>query len=336
MRWRSSRAGRRPLAPFSSLPCGAARVTMRVVSPRRLALAAFLLTLAAGGCDRIARDPGKQVVAEVGGTPVTVAQLQAYLDANLVLDPAADPLPPRDLARVKSRLFDDYLDGEILVQEARRRGLTVSDAELAEYLGPEGSPVPAAREVARRDLLIQKLREAAVRADVRVDEARIQAWLAAHPAPADAAPIGRLRTLRFASYPEAMRVRTEIVSKKLSFEQAQSAYGADAPGDDAPETDLGAFPDHISSAVKSLTPGQVSQPLPFESSVLLFLLDTPAAPSELEARRRDQAERAITLAESQRIADELLDRLRASTPVVRHAKQLPFPYVADSDAPRAQ
>lgn len=311
---------------------------MRVVSLRRPVLATSVLavSLVAVGCDRMARDPGKQVVAEVGGEPVTVAQLQAYLDANLVFDPAADPLPPRDLARVKSRLFDDYLDGEVLVREARRRGLAVSDAELSDYLGPEGSPLPAARDVARRDLLVQKLREATVRSEVRVDAARIDAWLAAHPAPADTVPTGRLRTLRFASYPEAMRVRKEIVSKKLTFEQAQSAYGADAPGDDVPDTDLGAFPDHIARAIKALSSGQVSQPLPFESSVLLFLLDTPEPPSELEARRRDQAERAIALAESQRVADELLARLRASTPVVRHANQLPFPYVAESDAPRSQ
>jgi hypothetical protein len=308
------------------------------VSARRSAAVAMALAAlwSAASCDRIAHDPGNHVVAEVGGHSVTVSELQTYLDANLMLDPAADPLPPRDLARVKSRLFDDYLDSEVLVQEARRRGITVSDAELADYLGADAPPSPAARDVARRDLVIQKLRESTVRSEVRVDGSRVDAWLAAHPSHGDSELAGRLRTLRFASYPEAMRVRKEIVSRKLTFEQAQSAYGADAPADPTQETDLGAFPDHIAGAIKALGPGQVSQPLPFESSVLLFLLDSPEAPSAAEARRREQAERAIALAESQRIADELLERLKALTPIVRHPDELPFPYVAEAAVPRAK
>jgi hypothetical protein len=306
--------------------------TLRV-APAAIALAALC---GSPSCDRVAHDPGQHVVAEVGGQAVTVAELQTYLDTNLVLDPAADPLPPRDLARVKSRLFDDYLDGEVLVQEARRRGVTVSDAELADYLGPNAPPSPLARDVARRDFVIQKLRESTVRSEVQVDDARVEAWLAAHPAHGDSDLAGRLRTLRFASYPEAMRVRKEIVSRKLTLEQAESAYGADAQADASQETDLGAFPDHIANAIKALAPGQVSQPLPFESSVLLFLLDKPEAPSAVEARRREQAVRAISLAESQRIADELLERLRSVTSIVRHADQLPFPYVAEATVPHAE
>ena len=308
------------------------------MTTRRLGPIACVLATLCGSasCDRSAHEPGQHVVAEVGGQPVTVAAVQAYLDANLVLDPASEPLSPRDLARVKSRLFDDYLDGEVLVQEARRRGVTVSDAELADYLGPDAPPSPAARDVARRDLVIQKLRESAVRAGVRVDDAQVTAWLVAHPAHVESDLAGRLRTLRFASYPEAMRVRKEIVSRKLTFEQAQSAYGADALSDVTDETDLGMFPNHIAIAIKALAPGQVSQPLPFESSVLLFLLDAPEAPSATEARRREQAERAISLSESQTIADELLERLRKTTSIVRHPDQLPFPYVADASISNAK
>jgi hypothetical protein len=297
---------------------------------------AMAAVCASASCDGSAHDPGKRVVAVVGGQSVTVPVVQAYLDANLLTDPAADPLPPRDLARVKSRLFDDFLDGELLLQEARRRGVTVSDAELSEYLGPDAPASPTARDVARRDLVIQKLREAVVRSEVRVDDAQIDAWIAAHPPRVAADSAGTLRTLRFASYPEAMRVRKEIVSKKLSFAQAQASYGADSLPGTENEADLGAFPDHISAAVKALTPGQVSQPLPFESSVLLFLLEAPEDPAAITARRREQARQAIALEESQVIADGLIENLRKSTPIVKHPEELPFPYVAEGAAPRAE
>jgi hypothetical protein len=286
-------------------------------------------------CGGSTGDPGSRVVATVGGDEVTVAQVQAYLEVNLVIDPTAEPIPPRDLARVKSRLFDDYLDGEILAHEARKRGLTVSDDELAEYLRGDTSPSPSARELARRDLLIQKLRESVVRAEAHIEPASIDAWLMTHPQHGSELP-GRLRTLRFASYPEAMRVRDEIVSKKLSFEQAHDAYGADALTDTTGEPDLGALPSHIATAVKGLAPGQVSQPLPFETSVLLFLLQPPEDPGAAEARRRDEARQALALEKSQEIADRLLDQLRKSTTVVRHDRELSFPYVAESKASRPE
>jgi hypothetical protein len=73
---------------------------------------------------------------------VTVAELQAYLDANQLQDPAAEPTAPGDLARVKSRLFDDFLNGEILLQEAQRRGITVSDEELASIWRRTSRPRP--------------------------------------------------------------------------------------------------------------------------------------------------------------------------------------------------
>src|SRR5262249_2624073 len=136
--------------------------------------------------------------------------------------------------------------------------------------------------------------------------------------------------------PEAMRVRTEIVGKKLSLEQAEEAYGADSLSDIDRAVDLGSFPEHIAVAVKALTPGQVSQPLPFESSGLLFLLDPPQDPAQAEERRGEQARQAISLDESEKIADGLLDELRKTTSIVRHPDRLPFPYVAEGAAVRAQ
>jgi hypothetical protein len=299
---------------------------------RRRWLAAGFALVAVSACNRFATDPGTHVVAEVGGKPVTVAQLTAYLEANQIQSADAEPLAPRDLARVKSRLFDDYLDGEILFQEAVRRGVTVSDAELAAYLGDDAPATPEARELARRDLTIQKLRESVVLERVRVDDKEIDAWLAAQAPPGEPALQGTLRTLRLASYPEAMRVRKEIVTKKLSFEEAELAYGADSLPDAPRDEDLEALPPHIVAAVKGLAPGSVSLPLPFESSVLLFLLEQADDPSASTSRRRDSARRAIALDKAQAVADALLKGLREKTAVIRHPRELPFAYVAE-DAP---
>jgi parvulin-like peptidyl-prolyl isomerase len=276
------------------------------------------------------------VVAEVGGHKVTVAELQAYLDANQLQDPAAEPTAPGDLARVKSRLFDDFLNGEILLQEAQRRGITVSDEELAEYLAKDVPTAPDARAAVRRDLTIQKLRESVVLAEVKVDDKEIDAWLAARTPPGEPALQGTLRTLRLASYPEAARVRQEIVSKKLSFAEAEVAYGSDSLPDAPRDEDLQALPPQIVAAVKRLQPGSVSAPLPFESSVLLFLLEAADDPGAAISRRREGARRAIALDKSQAVADKLLETLRGKTVVNRYLHELPFVYVAEDAVPRAK
>ena len=317
--------------------CGSpSGVTIGGVTPRRCFAAVAFALVAVSACDRFATDPGQIVVAEVGTESVTVAELQAFLDTMQLQDPAAEPLSPGDLARVKSRLFDDFLEAELLYQEARRREVTVSDAELAAYLGAEASSVPTARELARRDLTIQKLRESVALAEAHVDDKAIDAWLAAQAPPGEPALQGTLRTLRLASYPEAARVRREILAKKLSFAEAGLAYGADSLPDAPRDEDLEALPPHIATAVKALSPGSVSLPLPFESSVLLFLLEKAADPSASMSRRREMARREIALDKAQAAVERLLRELREATVVTRHPGELPFSYVAEDAVPRAR
>lgn len=304
--------------------------------PRRSLAAVVFALVAATACDRFATDPGKHVVAEVGTNLVTVAELQAFLDTVPLQDPAAEPLSPGDLARVKSRLFDDYLEGELLFLEAKRRGVTVSDAELASYLGSEGPSAPAARELARRDLTIQKLRESVVLAEANIVDYEIDAWLATQAPPGEPVLQGTFRTLRFASYPEAARVRKEIVANKLSFAEAGLAYGADSLPDAPREEDLEVLPPHIAAAVKALSPGGISPPLPFESSVLLFLLEKADDPSASTSRRREEARRRLALDKAQAATDRLLRELREATVVKRRTGELPFAYVAEEAASRAR
>ena len=214
--------------------------------------------------------------------------------------------------------------------------VTVTDAELIDYLGKDAPTVPALRELARRDLTIQKLRESVVLQGVHVNDAEIDAWLTARTPPGERVLQGTLRTLRFASYPEAMRVRQEIVAKRLPFDQAEAAYGADSFPDAPGTEDLEALPPQVVAAAKALTPGSVSQPLPFESSVLLFILAAADDPSALLSRRREGARKAIALDKSEAVAEKLLDDLRGTTTVVRHVKELPFGYVADDTVPHAK
>jgi len=274
-------------------------------------------------------DPAKRIVAEAGDRPVTLAQLQTYLDASLLHDASAEDPSPADLDRVKSRLLDDYLDEELQLGEAIRRGVVVTEQELTDYLGGEAPADTARRDLAHRELMIQKLRESIVRAGVHVEEAQVDTWLAAHPESEPAPLHGSIRTLRFASFPEAERVRREITSGKLSFLEAGVSY-ADASAGTFRDIDLSTLPARLAEVVGKMKPGEVSAPVPFESSVLLLLLESIDDPGAAQARRRERVRSAIALDLSQTATESFLRDLRGKSRVVVHEKLLPFHYVADT------
>ena len=299
----------------------------RVTRLRRLALPlGGGLVLAGWGCEP--PDPQHRVIAEIGDHPVTLAAAEVYLDANLLHEPTPDAPSPEDLERVKSRLLDDFLDEEIQLREAVARGVVVTEQELTDYLGADAPADVSRRELAHRELMIQKLRESVVRAGVHVDDAQVDAWLATHAATEPPPVHGTLRTLRFASFPEAERVRREITSGKLSFMEAGVTY-ADASAGGPRDVDLTTLPERISAVVSQMKPGQVSAPIPFESSVLLLLLEAIDDPGAAQARRRERVRSEIALEMSQAATETFLRDLRAKTKIVLHRDALPFRYVAD-------
>jgi hypothetical protein len=287
--------------------------------------------LIATGWSCAPKDPSRLVVAELGDHKVTAAEVQAYIDANLLHEPSPDAPSPADLEQVKSRLLDDYLDEELQLREAVARGVVVTEQELTDYLGADAPADPSRRELAHRELMIQKLRESVVRAGVHVDDARVDAWLATHAATTPPPVHGTLRTLRFASFPEAERVRREITSGKLSFMEAGISY-ADASAGGPRDVDLTTLPERLSVVVTQMKPGEVSAPVPFESSVLLFLLEAIDDPGAALARRRERVRSELALGLSQAATDGFLKDLRAKTKIVVHREALPFRYIADAAA----
>ena len=87
-------------------------------------------------------DPSRKPVAILDGKALTVADLDEYLRDNLAEEGNGERSAADDLDRVKSRLYDNFIDEEVLLAEARRTGIRVTPEELRSYLesGAEGSP----------------------------------------------------------------------------------------------------------------------------------------------------------------------------------------------------
>ena len=93
---------------------------------------------------------------------------------------------------------------------------------------------------------------------------------------------------------------------------------------------LSTLPARLAEVVGKMKPGEVSAPVPFESSVLLLLLESIDDPGAAQARRRERVRSAIALDLSQTATESFLRDLRGKSRVVVHEKLLPFHYVADT------
>src|SRR5437867_10829636 len=114
---------------------------------------------------------GPDAIAEIYGGAVTIGQFNAYVAG--ITPSSADQTPEPNEAELMSRLLDRFLDEELILREAGRQGMAVTEREVTEALRrlqrPEGGEgarpqepddsgaaldAPAARERRRRALLV--------------------------------------------------------------------------------------------------------------------------------------------------------------------------------------
>lgn len=303
---------------------------------RRAAAGPVCLSMVfAAACTRPQADPSRLSVAEVGGVAVSRAELEAYLEANLAGSAIETAGSGPELDRVKSRLLDNLLDEKILLAEADRRGVEVADEELDAWLegGGEGLPGaaasdPEARAAARRELRIQKLREAYARAHAQVTDEEADAYVASHRKQLEPAPRPYLRRAVFRTLQEARRAFEALRERPQDFEKVTGPAGRSAP---APaEVAVAQAPPAAQSVLRRLKPGEASPPVEIEGGYAVYLLEArpDLARSSPEALR--ELARETLLAERYEVAAErFLEELRREAGVVIHAERLPFRYVPE-------
>ncbi|MDX1388009.1 MAG: peptidyl-prolyl cis-trans isomerase [Acidobacteriota bacterium] len=306
----------------------------------------ILLLVALTACrgDTASETDGR-VVAEIDGRVVTVSQVQDYLDAVLAIgagdeNPEDESISEGDLDRVMSRLFDGFLEEEMLLYEAERRGVQVEPWEVEIYLGREPDEAEEAAEapdpdnpgyrLARRNLMIQKLRGAVVAGEVEVSEADVDAYLRRHQdrlLPDDHLIV---RRLTLAGRKEANDVRREIIEKSMPFDKAATVFGGEPHQGRPEQLEIEALPEVMREAVEKLKPGQISRPVEFDGAYHLFLLEAwPAKKAVDQQQLRARAREELFRIRSGEASARLHDRLREELDIRVFTQHLPFGYVEE-------
>ncbi|MGD9098423.1 MAG: SurA N-terminal domain-containing protein, partial [Desulfobacterales bacterium] len=106
-----------------------------------LALIILMLTAGAGG-------QAVSIVAEVNGAPITRQRFQVdYRQAVNDYARKGNPINEAYLRNLRARLIDYLVETELLLQDARRKGVAVTDQELDRILAAERSTARGEAEI---------------------------------------------------------------------------------------------------------------------------------------------------------------------------------------------
>jgi hypothetical protein len=300
---------------------------------RRLVAALFLCWLTA--CDVGTKDPDEVAVAYLDGQPQSLAVLQSYLRSNLIADETDDPDRDSEADVVKSRLFDAFIEERLLLMEAERRGVAVSDREIEAWIGVANvdgeSAITGSRWAEeRRRLMIHKLQQRLAEAAPPIADEVVLAYVAQHHE--SLMPPRRLilRALPLESAEEAQRVRREIARGRLTFEEAVVRYGT-FPGLGQPiEVTWRNLPEAQREALEGLKADRVSEPVPMSGEVFLFQVQSWLQDTEqLEQIAQAAARAALESERREEIFRSLLVELKEKTEIEVKPRRLPFDYVPD-------
>lgn len=303
--------------------------------PRAIVLGLLPIVLVVCGCRSV--DTSRTVVATINGEPVYLSELEAYFESNLLEDHLDVASEGRN--RLNSRLLDALVEERLLLAEALRRDLEVAPIEVDAWLDFAGEDEDErtdarTRELAERNLLLQKLEEDVASGQPEPDEAEIRTWIADRPEMFAVRTRVRLRSLRLETAESANAVHRQITRRRITFDEAVVVH-ADSPEQGVTvEIPLDEMIELHRTAIEGLKPGQVSSPVETNGGFHLFEVVTWMRGPGIPTDEQWHEARAGLLRERGREAfHRFVEELRRKSEIKLKKRSLPFEYLPEDSAP---
>ena len=285
------------------------------LAPRPSPLAPLFLLLCLLGGMFASAETANRIIAIVNDDVITEADVTASMKSLLEEGNPGD-LPDDHAAQMQQAVLSRLIEQRLLLQEAKRVGVTLSSEEVMERLdeirarvGSEelfrrslseaGLSEEQLKERLREQLLVQKLIDAKIRSTIMVSPGEIASQLQAHPE--EAKPGDRVRAshilIRVAEQRsiEQARALIEEIRQKLvggaSFADLAKQYSEDPQADEGGDMGWvaqGQLLPELDAELFRLKPGEVSGPIQTRLGFHLLKLEerrTAASLSMLEANR---------------------------------------------------
>ena len=278
----------------------------------------------------------KTVLATIAGEPIHFPAFQNYLEETA----GDEELQGDQEDAIKSRLLDQFLEEHLLLREAGRLKITVSDTEIDGYLreigvagaeneaGAEGRE--AFREKVRQSLVYQKIKDAAVLSKVQVTAGEVEDYYRRQPELFRAPRALVLRQILMEDKKEADRVRADAASEPGRFEALAREHSVAPDRGQARTYAEEELPVELRDSLFALKAGEVSPVLEYAQRYLIFLMV-----KTIEAREQDleEVKRRIQMEIFQKKGEQALERyladLKKETEIRVNRAILPFDYVGE-------
>jgi parvulin-like peptidyl-prolyl isomerase len=284
------------------------------------------------GCNRNA--DRSAVIARVNGTDVHKSEFDRFLSLKMG-DLTGSELPDA----IRSQMLDEYVTRRIVLVEAGRANLSVTDAELeqASVQNPQMKST-ASSEDARaeliNDLLVEKYYHQVVLKDVKVSTDEVQQYLEANKGRLTDRPAFYIREIRVDTEAEANRLLVEIGEGERDFGEIARLH-SQAPS--AEQGGLaryseGQLPSVLDKTIAKLAPGDVSPVVQSSYGYHIFKLERRVQLHAPDERRSQLDERRSALIEeliarkNQEAVDQGIARIVSSADIEIHPTALGFTY----------
>ena len=296
--------------------------------------AAWVVLLLVGCHRRPPEDPSTTPVAWVNGQVLTRAEFERELGRSLELADGSSAPTPEHLAALRRTVLQAGLDRLLFVQEAGRRGLEISAADVEQRLQRMRADWPAdefeallaqrhqtldeLRAELRAQLLQERLFHGLVYPRVAVTEEEIRAELEAHPDLLQEAEQVHAAQIVVKELDQAKEIRARLrEGAKFADLARERSLSADAKdGGDLGWFARGVMPPQFDAVAFSLGPGQISDVVTTDYGFHVFkvLERRPARKRDVGAVRAE-VERRLLQGKQEQAQTEFVNQLRSKAVV---------------------
>jgi parvulin-like peptidyl-prolyl isomerase len=302
--------------------------------PVKRAAHIFVLCLMAAAAGCRADGGGSPAIAKVNNQDVSRAEFDRFLALKL-----GEFNSPETPDSIRSQMLDEYIRRRVVLDEAARAGLTVTDAEVEQAAreNPQMRSKAASagsREEVARDLLAQKYYRQVVLRDFRVSNDEIQQYVDENSSRLADRLGYYVREIRVQSRDQAEALRREVTEGRRDFASLARLH-SDAPNagqGGLARYDEGQLPDVLERAVRPLRPGEVSAVTESNFGYHIFKLERRVEPRPPDDRRPTTDDRRAALIEefvarkNQEAVDAAVERLMSAARVQINGPALGFAY----------
>ncbi|HEV8701026.1 MAG TPA: peptidyl-prolyl cis-trans isomerase [Candidatus Polarisedimenticolia bacterium] len=276
-----------------------------------------------------------QVVATVGGEPIPMKAFERYLADN---SGDSEDEEAEQTNAIRSRLLDQMIEEQLLMRQAKGLGVTVSEAEVDDYLaqigvsegeaevaGGEGKE--AFRDKVRQGLILQKVKDKAVMSKVEVTPGEVEDYLKKQP---EAARVPRsvvLRQILIDDKSLAERLAAQLAKEPARFEALARENSVAPDKGQARAYTEEQLPVELREALFQLEPGRASGVLENSGRYLIFQLVRKMEPMDAdlsEVKHRLQLE--LFRKKGEQALERYIADLKKDTEVHVNRAVLPFEY----------